>query len=350
MCNSLPIPEPRVVNNQILQKSIKKITAMKLNLHLSMSLIVAAQTTITLTNKAAGVYRNPEDYLFRYPILIRLCLIDYSKSLNQGQKVAIVTGANSGIGSNNWIACRNEQKAQEAIEKIKLNKNDKGELKFIQFNADSLRSVGEFASEFGKLNKKLDLLINNAGIMMVPYSLTKDGVESQIGTNFLSHYFLTDQLMSYLCNNAKIINLSSLASFFVNEFSLEQLTDEEVYSPVENYCQSKLAMTMFTYYLNSRLQDNDITVYSVNPGMVKTNLYTSNTLTKATNLAAGAFTTLRCALLPPPENHGAETLYYSDELPFYPPTSAIDESHVKELIGWAKDIITARGFSLKSDL
>lgn len=81
-------------------------------------------------------------------------------------------------------------------------------------------------------------------------------------------------------------------------------------------------------------------------------------LTKASNFAGkvtfkdtepGTFTTLRCALLPPPENHGVETLYYADELPFCPPTSAVDETKVKELIGWAKGTITSRGFNLKSD-
>jgi hypothetical protein len=65
MCDLLPTPEPRVIDNRGLQKSVKKITTMKLNIHLNMSLLVAAETATTLSNKVKGVYKNPEDYLYR---------------------------------------------------------------------------------------------------------------------------------------------------------------------------------------------------------------------------------------------------------------------------------------------
>jgi hypothetical protein len=93
--------------------------------------------------------------------------------------------------------------------------------------------------------------------------------------------------------------------------------------------------------------------------MVRTNLYTLDLSAKIADIVgkvtfkeveAGTFTTLRCALLPPPEEHGKESLYYADELPFYPPISAVDEIAVNELIGWAKETIGISGFNLKSDL
>ncbi|KXN71267.1 NAD(P)-binding protein [Conidiobolus coronatus NRRL 28638] len=364
MTNLPPVPEPRVSNTQTLQKALKWIKSFWFPTTINMHLLVGAETINTLVNKVSGVYSNPEEYLNS--------LVEYNKILNQGQgqKVAIVTGANSGIGYVTAeylykagyyviLACRNEQKANEAIEKIEINKNQDGHLKFIKFDANSLQSANEFVKEFEKLDKKLDLLVNNAGIMMPPYAQTENFVESQIGTNFLSHYYLTDQLMSHLSSDAKIINLSSLASFFTNEFSLNQITNKDAYSPVGNYSQSKLAMTMFTYYLNSKLQSSDITVYSAHPGMVKTNLYTLDLGAKIANIVgkvtfkeveAGTFTTLRCALLPPSKDHGKDSLYYADELPFYPPVSAVDETAVNELIDWAKETIRTNGFELKSDL
>jgi hypothetical protein len=93
--------------------------------------------------------------------------------------------------------------------------------------------------------------------------------------------------------------------------------------------------------------------------MVKTNLYGLDLGAKILNIIgkvtfkeaeAGTFTTLRCALLPPPEEHGKDSLYYAEELPFYPPISAVDENTVNELIDWAKETIRNSEFDLKSNL
>jgi hypothetical protein len=100
-------------------------------------------------------------------------------------------------------------------------------------------------------------------------------------------------------------------------------------------------------------------VYAAHPGMVQTNLFSAyfgaiivNYLGKIffKVVEAGAFTTLRLALLPTPKDHGKESLYYADEIPFYPHISAVDETAVNELIGWAKETIRNSGFDLRSDL
>ncbi|MBX7174865.1 MAG: SDR family NAD(P)-dependent oxidoreductase, partial [Pyrinomonadaceae bacterium] len=137
---------------------------------------------------------------------------------NQKGKVVIVTGSSSGIGfeaarvlaekqATVIIAVRNLEKGNKAVEKI-LAQNKDAEVRVMELDLANLESVEKFAENFKKEYSRLDLLINNAGVMIPPYSKTADGFELQFGTNHLGHYALTGLLLELLLKTegARIVN------------------------------------------------------------------------------------------------------------------------------------------------
>lgn len=206
---------------------------------------------------------------------------------NQEGKIAIVTGANSGLGFETTkelvkkgflviMACRDLKKAHEAHHKI-LKQFSSADLKIIQIDTSSLKSVKAFADEFLKHYQKLDLLINNAGIMVPPFSLTEDGFESQFGANYLGHFLLTGLLMPALENakNSRVVTLSSIAHKR-GKIDFEDLQfKKRNYKKWDAYGQSKLACLMFAYELDRRLKAKSSKIISVasHPGVSLTNLW-----------------------------------------------------------------------------
>ena len=175
-------------------------------------------------------------------------------------KVAVITGANSGIGFETAkalarkgvrtiMACRNLDKAQDALDIIQSEITD-APAEIMHLDLASLASVHKFATEFYTRNNRLDILINNAGIMMVPYGVTEDGFERQLGINHLGHFALTGLLMDILLKTdcARVVNVSSNAHYRGNiDFDNLMYKDGKGYSPMDAYGRSKLANLMFTY-------------------------------------------------------------------------------------------------------
>ena len=204
---------------------------------------------------------------------------------SQKGKIAIVTGANEGIGfeialglvSKNAkviMACRNPDKANAAIQRIK-KENPGAELEFMKLDLSSLKSVRTFVDAFKLKYKKLDLLINNAGIMIPPFSKTEDGFESQMGVNYFSHFLLTGLLLDELnaADNARVVSLSSVVHKS-GKIDFDNLNAEKGYSKSDAYSQSKLACLMFAYELDRRLKKVNSSVISIaaHPGGSVTNL------------------------------------------------------------------------------
>lgn len=201
-------------------------------------------------------------------------------------KIIIITGANSGIGfeaarelarkgAEVILASRDPIKADQAILRIK-EEYPGAKLKFIELNLTSLESIRKFAEEF-KLNySRLDILLNNAGIMMVPEAKTEDGFERQLGTNHLGHFALTGLLIDYLVQTAgaRVVNISSNAHY-TGEIDFDNLFyDHGGYSPMGAYSQSKLANLLFTYELQRRLdaQGAGTMALAAHPGISATGL------------------------------------------------------------------------------
>ena len=182
-------------------------------------------------------------------------------------KVIIVTGGNSGIGfeaakelarkgAQTILACRNMEKAQAAFEKIQFEIPE-SRVEIMELDLVNLESVRIFSDQFKSKYDRLDVLLNNAGIMMVPYGLTMDGFERQFGTNHLGHFALTGMLIDMLVNThgSRVVNVSSNGHRF-GRIDFENLMYEngEGYSPMNAYGRSKLANLLFTYELQRRLE------------------------------------------------------------------------------------------------
>ena len=202
-------------------------------------------------------------------------------------KVIIVTGANSGVGyeatrefarkgAQVILACRNMEKAQDSIGLIQQEIPD-AKLEFLRLELANLASVRKFAEAFKKSYRKLDVLVNNAGIMWAPYRKTDDGFESQFGINHLGHFALIGLLFDTLTKTpgARVVNVSSVAHrFAAMDFDNLMFRNGNGYSRNIAYSNSKLANLLFTYELNSRFEINNIDAIAVaaHPGTSNTNL------------------------------------------------------------------------------
>jgi len=202
-------------------------------------------------------------------------------------KVIIVTGANSGIGfeaakefarkgAQTILACRSMDKARTALDRIKAE-IPYALAEIIQLDLASLESVHNFVKEFKNRYNRLDVLVNNAGIMWVPYSRTVDGFESQFGTNHLSHFALTGLLVDLLLKtpNSRVVNVSSSGHRY-GKMDFDNLMYEggKNYSRYRAYGRSKLANLLFTYELQRRFEINGADAISVaaHPGSSDTDL------------------------------------------------------------------------------
>jgi len=176
----------------------------------------------------------------------------------------IVTGANSGIGfqaakklalkgAKVIMACRNTEKATRAVDMI-LKKDKGADLEFMHLDLSSLDSVKGFADIYKGRYKKLDILINNAGVMATPFRKTRDGFEWQFGINHLGHFVLTGHLLESLTSTpgSRIVTVTSIAHF-KGRIHFGDLSGGSWYRRMEAYRQSKLANLLFAYELQKRL-------------------------------------------------------------------------------------------------
>lgn len=204
---------------------------------------------------------------------------------DQTGKTAIVTGANTGVGfetalalyeagAHVVLACRNLDNAQLALTKIEEQKG-KGTLETALIDLSSLDSVKQFAKTFIEKHQQLNLLINNAGVMIPPASKTAEGYELQFGVNFLGHFALTGYLYPLLNDTpgSRIVTLSSLA-YLRGVIDFDNLKSEKDYDPMREYCQSKLADLIFSIELQRRITANNDQPVSIaaQPGANKTEL------------------------------------------------------------------------------
>ena len=202
-------------------------------------------------------------------------------------KVIIVTGANSGIGyeaakefarkdARTILACRNLNKAQAAVAQIHAEIPN-APVEIMPLDLSSLQSVHKFADAFKAKYESLDVLVNNAGIMMVPYGITQDGFERQLGTNHLGHFALSGLLLDLIQSTpgARVVNVSSLAHRG-GEMDFDNLMFEggQGYDRQAAYGRSKLANLLFTYELERKFKEHGVDAMAVaaHPGVSNTNL------------------------------------------------------------------------------
>jgi NAD(P)-dependent dehydrogenase (short-subunit alcohol dehydrogenase family) len=229
-------------------------------------------------------------------------------------KVVIVTGANTGLGKETAkqlalknatviLAVRNIAKGKIAVKEIQLE-TPKAKLEVMKLDLSSLESIKNFVGAFGKKYKKLDILINNAGVMNPPFSTTKEGFELQFGTNHLGHFALTVQLLPALKNakKARIVTVSSVAHTSGNIDFNDLHWKKRDYRGWKAYGDSKIANLFFTYELARKLKGTSIIVVAAHPGYTATDLQRTSPVFVFLNLflaqkpSMGALPTLRAAL------------------------------------------------------
>jgi len=214
----------------------------------------------------------------------------------QSGKAIIITGANSGIGyeaaralankgATVIMACRNLDKGEKAATQIQ-SKNPIGKVILEQLDLADLNSIKNFTNRYLVEYDRLDVLINNAGVMAIPYRLTADGYEMQIGTNHLGHFALTGLLINKLQKtpNSRVVTVSSYAHI-IGRINFDDLNSEKRYQKWLAYGQSKLANLLFAYELQRRLtatSHNPISI-AVHPGYAATNLQSSSSFFSLTN-------------------------------------------------------------------
>jgi len=201
-------------------------------------------------------------------------------------KQALVTGGNSGIGyemalalyeagATVTIAGRDDQKLSQAAQEIN-EVAGKGNVETAILNLATLAQVKQFAQSYISTHSRLDILINNAGVMMPPQSLTDDGYELQFGTNFLGHFALTGHLYPLLKQTpgARVVTLSSGAYKWATDIDYSNLRSEKSYDPVREYGVSKLADMWFALELQRKMDQTGTDLYSLaaHPGIVRTGL------------------------------------------------------------------------------
>uniref|UniRef100_A0A8D0W4A8 NADP-retinol dehydrogenase n=1 Tax=Sus scrofa TaxID=9823 RepID=A0A8D0W4A8_PIG len=263
--------------------------------------------------------------LLLLPLLLYIAVPQIRKMLSSGVctstvqlpgKVAVVTGANTGIG---------KETAKELAKRGKIiplqfknipgvpvmaqwltNPTRNHEVKSSRLELADQKQVQEYSVGFLPQEKHLHILINNAGVMMCPYSKTADGFETHIGVNHLGHFLLTHLLLEKLKESApsRVVNVSSLAHH-MGRIHFHNLQGEKFYHAGLAYCNSKLANVLFTQELARRLKGSGVTTYSVHPGTVDSELVRHSSLLRwiwwlfsffIKTPQQGAQTSLYCAL------------------------------------------------------
>jgi NAD(P)-dependent dehydrogenase (short-subunit alcohol dehydrogenase family) len=237
---------------------------------------------------------------------------------NQKGRVVVVTGSSSGIGyeaarvlankeATVIIAVRNLEKGSKAAEKI-LGQNKYADVKVMELDLANLESVARFAENFKNAFARLDLLINNAGVMVPPYAKTADGFELQFGTNHLGHFALTGRLLEVLLKTegARVVNISSSAHKF-GDINFDDLTwENRSYSAWRAYGDSKIANLYFTFEFDRKLKENGLGLITAaaHPGWTATELQRHAGFTDflngffAMDISRGALPGLRAGLDP----------------------------------------------------
>ncbi|WP_068773423.1 SDR family oxidoreductase [Paenibacillus sp. FJAT-26967] len=198
-------------------------------------------------------------------------------------RIVMITGANSGMGLSTAIelarqgarvimVCRSRERGERALQEAAQQSGSR-EIRLMICDLGSLASIRGFAAEFKRSYDRLDVLINNAGVVSIKRELTADGFEMMLGVNHLGHFLLTNLLLGHLerSTQGRVIVLSS-GAHKIGRIHWEDPTLSRGFSVWKGYAQSKLANLLFMTELAQRLKHTNITVNSVHPGAVSTGL------------------------------------------------------------------------------
>lgn len=198
-------------------------------------------------------------------------------------EIAIVTGANSGMGLATTIelakmgahvimACRSQSRGAAALREAQQESNS-SRVELMTLDLGDFDSIRAFASDFKAKYDRLDVLVNNAGVVALKRELTKDGYEAMLGVNHLGHFLLTNELLEHLqhARQGRVVNVSS-GAHKVGKIHFDDPNLDKGFNVAKGYAQSKLANILFTKELARRLQSTRVTVNALHPGAVSTSI------------------------------------------------------------------------------
>ena len=198
-------------------------------------------------------------------------------------KVCIVTGANTGIGKATALAlakhgatvvmlCRSRERGEAARAEIAAASGRDVDLIVadLSVQAEIRRAANEFVARY----TRLDVLINNAAVLMPKKTMTADGIETMFAVNHLAYFLLTNLLLELLkaSGSSRIINVSSNAHRFIKKLDFDDLQGEKKFGTLRAYALSKLANIYFTYALARRLRGTAVTANALHPGVIRSEL------------------------------------------------------------------------------
>jgi len=271
---------------------------------------------------------------------------------DQTGRVAVVTGANSGLGfatsrdlaaagAHVVMTARSTEKGEEAAGRIR-SALPAARLEVRRLDLADLASVRAFAGEVVAAHPAIDLLLNNAGVMMPPRGETADGFETQFGTNHLGHYALTGLLLEALgqAGGARVVTVSSI-EHKPGRIDFDDLQKKRSYSPRGAYQQSKIANVLFALELDRRLRaaGRDITSVIAHPGYSDTNLQSSG----PTGIARLAMKYVGNKLFAQSADRGALPQLYAAVAPDVQGGDFIGPDGFKELRGHPTKVHAIRG-------
>ncbi len=208
---------------------------------------------------------------------------------SQEDKLAFITGANSGLGFDTAKAllkkgatviagCRSLEKAEKARHKL-IKETNSAKIDVLEIDLADLKKVNKAIDQITTKYKKLNLLVNNAGVMAPPRTISKQGFELQFAVNHLSHMALTLKLLPFIAQQprGRVVTVSSGAQY-MGRINLNNLQGEGNYDRWAAYSQSKLANVMFALELHYRLRQANIDIdsLSAHPGLARTNLQSTS--------------------------------------------------------------------------
>ncbi|XP_075102246.1 short-chain dehydrogenase TIC 32, chloroplastic [Nicotiana tabacum] len=266
---------------------------------------------------------------------------EVTQGIDSSALTAIVTGASSGIGAETArvlalrgvhviMGVRNISAGKQVKEAI-IRDVPQAKIDAMELDLSSLASVRNFASTYNSFGLPLNLLINNAGIMATPFTLSKDKIELQFSTNHVGHFLLTNLLLETMKRTAthsrkegRIVNVSSRRHKFSYHEGIrfDKINDQLGYNGLSAYGQSKLANVLHASELARRLKEGgvEITANSLHPGAIATDLFRQHSIISGIvnilgkhvmkNVQQGAATTCYVALHP--DVKGVSGKYYSD--------------------------------------
>lgn len=195
-------------------------------------------------------------------------------------KIAIVTGGNSGMGKATVAAladagdrvimlCRNKERGEAALQDLMEKKNR--DIRLMQCDLGSMDNIRKFTDDFKRQYNRVDVLVNNAGVISLDRRETIDGLEEQFGVNHIGHFLLTLRLLNCMEWGSRIVNVASgahkVGKIHFNDYNLNK-----GFNVIKAYSQSKLSNVLFTVELAERIRNRGITVNCCHPGAVATSM------------------------------------------------------------------------------